>query len=96
LKSEFERAVKYRDEAFFHDDLSEINHSFYFHEFTSHAHCHRLQFLGDSRPNELNPGRVTEEVLSKLKKLEGTNEIARERYKGFCNWLWFSQNASMS
>jgi 2-polyprenyl-3-methyl-5-hydroxy-6-metoxy-1,4-benzoquinol methylase len=89
LKSEFERAIKYRDEAFFHDDLSEINHSFYFHEFMTDAHRHGLQFLGDSRPNELNPGRVTEEVLSKLKELEGTDEIVREQYKDFVTGCGF-------
>jgi cyclopropane fatty-acyl-phospholipid synthase-like methyltransferase/methyltransferase-like protein len=89
LKSEFERAVKYRDEAFFHDDLSEINHSFYFHEFMSDAHRHGLQFVGDSRPNEINPGRVTGEVLSKLKELEGNSEIVREQYKDFVTGCGF-------
>ena len=33
IQQQFERTVKYPDEAFFHDDLSEINQPFYFFEF---------------------------------------------------------------
>lgn len=89
LKSEFERVVKYRDEAFFHDDLSEINQSFYFHEFIRDAERHALQFLGESSPNEVDPGKVTAEVLGKLSELQGSNEIVREQYKDFVRGCGF-------
>jgi methyltransferase-like protein/SAM-dependent methyltransferase len=89
LKSEFERVVKYRDEAFFHDDLSEINQSFYFHEFIGDAKRHALQFLGESSPNEVDPGKVTAEALSKLNELQGGNEIVHEQYKDFVRGCGF-------
>jgi methyltransferase-like protein/2-polyprenyl-3-methyl-5-hydroxy-6-metoxy-1,4-benzoquinol methylase len=89
LKSEFERVVKYRDEAFFHDDLSEINQSFYFHEFIGDAKRHALQFLGESSPNEVDPGKVTPDVLSKLNELQGGNETVREQYKDFVRGCGF-------
>jgi len=89
LKSEFERVVKYRDEAFFHDDLSEINQSFYVHEFISDAERHSLKFLGESSPNEVDPGKVTAEVMSKLNELQGSPEIVREQYKDFVRGCGF-------
>jgi methyltransferase-like protein len=89
LRSESERAVKYRDEAFFHDDLSEINQSFYFHEFISDAGRHGLQFLGESSPSEVDPEKVTAEVLSKLNELQGGSEIVREQYKDFVRGCGF-------
>ncbi|MBV8813055.1 MAG: methyltransferase regulatory domain-containing protein [Verrucomicrobia bacterium] len=89
LKSEFERVVKYRDEAFFHDDLSETNQAFYFHEFMRDAGRHGLQFLGESSPNEVDPGKVTAEVLSELDALQGSAEIVREQYKDFVRGCGF-------
>ena len=89
LRSEFDRVAKYKDEAFFHDDLSEINQSFYFHEFISDAERHGLQFLGESSPNEVDPERVTAEVVSKLNELEGSSEIVREQYKDFVRGCGF-------
>jgi methyltransferase-like protein/cyclopropane fatty-acyl-phospholipid synthase-like methyltransferase len=89
LQSESERAVKYRDEAFFHDDLSEINQSFYFHEFIRDAERHGLQFLGEASPNEVDPEKVTAEVLSKLNELQGSSEIVREQYKDFVRGCGF-------
>ena len=89
LRSEFERVAKYKDEAFFHDDLGEINQPFYFHEFISDAERHGLQFLGESSPNEVDPEKVTAEVVSKLNELEGSSEIVREQYKDFVRGCGF-------
>jgi cyclopropane fatty-acyl-phospholipid synthase-like methyltransferase/methyltransferase-like protein len=89
LRSEFERVAKYKDEAFFHDDLGEINQSFYFHEFISDAERHGLQFLGESSPNEVDPTKVTADVVSKLNELEGGSEIVREQYKDFVRGCGF-------
>ncbi|MBV8586149.1 MAG: methyltransferase regulatory domain-containing protein [Verrucomicrobia bacterium] len=89
LKSEFERVTKYRDEAFFHDDLSEINQPFYFYEFVNEAERHSLQFLGESSPNEIDRGKVTADVLSKLSELQESNEILREQYKDFVRGCGF-------
>jgi methyltransferase-like protein/SAM-dependent methyltransferase len=89
LRSEFERVAKYKDEAFFHDDLGEINQSFYFHEFISDAERHGLQFLGESSPNEVDPEKVTAEVVNKLNELEGSSEVVREQYKDFVRGCGF-------
>ena len=89
LRSEFERVVKYKDEAFFHDDLSGINQPFYFHEFISDAERHGLQFLGESSPNELDREKLTAEVVAKLNELEGSSEIIREQYKDFVRGCGF-------
>lgn len=71
--------VKYRKEALFDGDLSEVNQPFYFPEFMSEAHRDGLQLLGDSSLNGINPDRVTGEVRSKLKELEGSEEVVREQ-----------------
>ena len=83
LKAEFERVVKYTDEVFFHDDLSEINQAFYFQEFIADAQRHSLQFVGEASPNELGARNFAPEVMTKLKELEGSSEIVREQYKDF-------------
>ncbi len=71
------------DEAFFHDDLSEVNQPFYFHEFISDAERHGLQFLGEARANDLQPGKFTPQVMQRMKELEGAPEVVREQYKDF-------------
>jgi SAM-dependent methyltransferase len=40
-----------------HDDLGEINDSFYFHEFAAHAAAHGLQYLGDASNQQVFDGR---------------------------------------
>jgi len=92
LRAEFERAVRYKDEAFYHDDLGEVSQSFYFHEFIRNAERHGLQFLGEATPNEVDPEKVTTEVLNKLKELEGGSEILREQYKDFVLGCPFRRN----
>ena len=83
LKAESERVIKYTDEVFFHDDLSEINQPFYFHEFIGDAQRRGLQFLGEASPNELGPRTFAPEVMTKMKELEGGDELVREQYKDF-------------
>jgi SAM-dependent methyltransferase/methyltransferase-like protein len=83
VRSQFDRTLKYVDEAFYHDDLSEINQPFYFHEFISDAERHGLQFLGEARANDLQPGKFTPAVMERMKELEGAPEVVREQYKDF-------------
>src|SRR5260370_16384601 len=83
LKAESERGLKYTDEVFFHDDLSEINQPFYFHEFIGDARRHGLAFLGEASPNELGPRTFAPEVMTKIKELEAGDELIREQYKDF-------------
>ncbi len=83
LRAELERVTKNRDEVFFHDDLSEINQPFYFHEFIAAAHRHDLRFVGEASPDDLYPENLTPEVVSKLGEMEKEDEIIREQYKDF-------------
>ncbi|MBV9644940.1 MAG: class I SAM-dependent methyltransferase [Verrucomicrobia bacterium] len=83
IGAQFERTLKYADEAFFHDDLSEINQPFYFNEFISAAGRHGLQFVGEARANDLQPGKFAPKVMERMKELERAPEVVREQYKDF-------------
>jgi methyltransferase-like protein/SAM-dependent methyltransferase len=83
IRSQYERTLKYVDEAFFHDDLSEINQPFYFYEFIADAGRHGLRFLGEARANDLQAGAFTPQVMQRIKELEGASETVREQYKDF-------------
>jgi methyltransferase-like protein/SAM-dependent methyltransferase len=91
IQSQYERTLKYVDEAFFHDDLSEINQPFYFHEFMADAGRHGLRFLGEARANDLQPGTFTPQVLQRIKELDGASEIVREQYKDFIRGCSFRE-----
>jgi methyltransferase-like protein len=91
IRAQFERTVKYADEAFFHDDLNELNQPFYFYEFISDAERHGLQFVGEASSNDLQPGVFTPQVTQKIKELEGAPEVVREQYKDFIRGSAFRQ-----
>jgi len=91
IRAQFDRTLKYADEAFFHDDLSEVNQPFYFHEFISDAERHGLQFVGEARANDLQPGKSTPQVMQRMKELEGAPEVVREQYKDFIRGCAFRE-----
>ena len=91
IQAQFERTLKYVDEAFFHDDLSEVNQPFYFHEFISDAGRHGLQFVGEARASNLNSGNYTPEVMERMKELERAPEVVREQYKDFISGSAFRE-----
>jgi methyltransferase-like protein/trans-aconitate methyltransferase len=91
IRTQYERTLKYADEAFFHDDLSEINRSFYFHEFMADAERHGLQFVGEANSNELRAGKFAPEVMRKMDELKGAKEVVREQYKDFIRGSGFRQ-----
>jgi methyltransferase-like protein len=91
IRGQYERTLKYPDEAFFHDDLSEVNQSFYFHEFISDAERQGLQFVGEASANDLQPGKFNPPVLQRMKELEEAPEVVREQYKDFIRGSAFRQ-----
>jgi methyltransferase-like protein/SAM-dependent methyltransferase len=91
IRAQFERTLKYTDEAFFHDDLSEVNQPFYFHEFISAAERHGLQFLGEARANDLEPGKFTPQVKQRMNELAGAPEVVQEQYKDFIRGCAFRE-----
>lgn len=91
IQAQFERLLKYADEAFFHDDLNEVNRPFYFYEFMAQAESHGLKFLGEAGPNELDYEKFTPEVAKKMGELASASEIVREQYKDFIRGCAFRQ-----
>ena len=91
IRAQFERTLKYADEAFFHDDLNEVNQPFYFHEFISDAGRHGLQFIGEARANDLPPGKFTKKAMERMKELEEAPEVVREQYKDFIRGCAFRE-----
>jgi methyltransferase-like protein len=81
IRAQFDRLVKYPDEAFFHDDLSEFNQPFYFYDFMTDAGRHGLKFVGEARANDLAPDLFNPEIAKTMDKLQGAPEIVREQYK---------------
>ncbi len=91
LKQELERVVKYPDAAFFHDDLSPVNHSVYFHEFAQHAAQNGLQYLAESDVLDRRPGDYPPHVAATLRELDSGDVIAREQYEDFLRCRAFRQ-----
>lgn len=91
IRGEFERVKKYPDEAFFHDDLNEVNQPFYFYEFIADAKRHGLQFVGEASSNQLNLEKLTLPATSKMKDLEAASEVVREQFKDFLRGTGFRQ-----
>jgi methyltransferase-like protein len=91
VRAQFDRISKYADEGFFHDDLSELNQSFYFYEFNSDAKRHGLQFAGEASANELQPGRFSTQVMDRMAELQAAPEFVREQYKDFIRGTAFRQ-----
>jgi methyltransferase-like protein/SAM-dependent methyltransferase len=91
IRAEFERLVKYSDRGFFHDDLNEVNQSFYFHEFVADARRHELQFVGESGPRQMNMEELSPQVAEKMQELECGDEIVREQFKDFILGTGFRQ-----
>ncbi len=68
---------------FFHDELSDCNNRFYFHEFSKDASRHRLQFLGEARLLSSQTGDIPPTTLEKLQTFCGDDYLAREQYIDF-------------
>src|ERR1700722_7510956 len=67
IRAQYDRTLKYQDAAFFHDDLSEVNQPFYFHEFMADAQRHGLKFVGEARSNDLIPAKFTPQVMERMR-----------------------------
>lgn len=91
LKAELDRVAKYRDAAFYHDDLSSINQAFYFHEFVAEAARHGLQYLAEAQTLELPDRSFPPGVQEKLAGLKRANLIAWEQYTDFVRGRSFRQ-----
>lgn len=66
----------------FHDDLSEFNRPFYFHEFCSLIDAYGLTYLCESEPSNVLDKGLSATAIDTLNKLSGS-VIEREQYRDF-------------
>lgn len=92
LVHEAERIRKYLDAAFFHDDLSAVNHSAYFHEFAAHAARHGLQYLSEADIGDMVDADYPSPVAAVLRDVDACGDrIASEQYRDFIKCRAFRQ-----
>lgn len=90
LRSEAERVLKYDANHFYHDDLAELNQSFYLHQFADLAASHGLQYLGDADYSSMHDLRYPSQVREVLSEL-GEDVIRKEQYLDFLKCRRFRQ-----
>src|SRR5207237_6701470 len=80
LRFEFEALLEQKPECFYHDELEEHNHRFYFHEFIADAARHDLQYLSETRLLNMQSGVFPPETSDKINALSQDDDIVREQY----------------
>jgi methyltransferase-like protein/SAM-dependent methyltransferase len=90
LKQEMERIGPKSDAFLLHDELEEVNHPVYFHEFMAHAERHGLQFVSEvefrgALPN-FYPKETAEAVLKTARSV-----VDMEQYLDFLRTRTFRQ-----
>jgi methyltransferase-like protein len=84
LKEMFERSSS----NIFHDDLSENNQAFYFHEFAEIIKGHGLQYVAEADISSSNISGMSDDVVNALNAI-GTDVIRREQYIDFIKFRRF-------
>jgi methyltransferase-like protein len=67
----------------FHDELGEIYHPVYIHEFCAHAKRFGLQFLSEASYPDMQPRKYPQEVLNLARQWSGDDRVMRELYFDF-------------
>lgn len=91
LEEELEHSLEYDQAAFYHDDLSEINAPYYFHEFMALAEKHGLQFLAEAQVRDMYPDGYAPAVMELLERMAATDFLEREQYMDFLKGRRFRQ-----
>jgi SAM-dependent methyltransferase len=89
LRKEFEGVFERAGPVLYHDDLAEVNHPVYFHEFVRHAAAHGLQFLSEATV-VAGEGLLPESARAVLQPLEA-DVLRREQYLDFLRLRRFRQ-----
>ena len=92
LRQEVKLALERRPEHFYHDELNEHNHRFYFHEFLERARRHGLQFVSEARLLNMQTDTLGPEVAEKVRAFSGGDDLAREQYMDFLKLRNFRQS----
>jgi SAM-dependent methyltransferase len=91
LRQQFARIEKYLPSGVFHDDLSECNQAFYFHEFISDARRHGLDFLTEADYADTQTDGLSQECVRVLDRFGPDEVVAREQYLDFFRARAFRQ-----
>ena len=86
------RVVEAREPfALFHDDLSEINHPVYFHEFVAHARRHGLDFLAEAQFSAMQEGAFSPAAVEGIREFSHGDRIRAQQYIDFLKCRRFRQ-----
>ena len=91
LRLELQSLLERKPESFYHDELEEHNHRFYFHEFVADAARHGLQYLSETRLLSMQSGVYPPETCEKINALSPDDDILREQYLDFLKLRTFRQ-----
>jgi SAM-dependent methyltransferase len=86
------RVVAARDPSvLFHDDLSEVNHPVYFHQFIEHAREHGLEFVAEAQLSAMQEAAYSAEVAETVRLLAQGDRIRKQQYLDFLKCRRFRQ-----
>lgn len=93
LREETRRAAAPEGEALlFHDDLAEVNHPVWFHEFAGHAAAFGLRFLAEAHYFESSDRHLPPTIRDALAGLGREDVVLREQYLDFLKCRRFRQS----
>ncbi len=92
ILASFEQEVGRLDDGFlFHDHLSTVNSSFYFHQFIDHASQHGLRYLAEADFFDMQCETLAPEAAERLHQIGERDIIAKEQYLDFLTGRKFRQ-----
>lgn len=83
LRTEAQFLIEQGPVVLFHDELSEIYHPVYVHDFVAHAGRYGLQFLSEASFAEMQPRKYPQEVLDRARTWAGGDRVLHELYGDF-------------
>jgi hypothetical protein len=83
LKSEAESLLEKSPNVLFHDELGEVYHPVYVHDFAAHAGRFGLQFLSEASLPDMQLRKFPEEVRDRARQWAGDDRVRRELYFDF-------------
>lgn len=78
------------DSVLLHDELSEVNEPFYFHQFMERAAGHGLQYLCEADFTKVMASQFPAEILEQLRHM-ARDTVDLEQYLDFLSWRTFRQ-----
>lgn len=92
LRSELQSFLEISPAHFFHDELNEYNHRFYFHEFVQDASRHGLQYISEARLLSTQAIAFPPGAAEKMRAFSQGDELVREQYLDFVKLRYFRQS----